>query len=233
LEDWASETKDARFETRKLRDMIDVLYDRQFAKSADLSMDVYHVYRNIPFSSQTNTLYFPELRYDITTIPSSTLGQEYRKTYGHYHALSTRGIPHAEVYEVLQGTAHVLLQKKDGEKIVDVRLVEGSLGDKVVVPPSYGHLLINAGTETLATGNLISRRCQQSNEFFRRMRGGAYYELAGHQLVRNPVYGKLPEGVIEGPSTRFPSDCELRNLLLRDPESFRFLIDPFFYPDTF
>ena len=136
MKEWTKEIADARCQTRKLGDMADVLYDRQFVKSANLSVGVYHVYRNIPFSSQTNMPPFSELRYDITTIPSFMLGQEYRKTYGHHHAIGASGLPHAEIYEVLQGMTHVLLQKIEEEKITDICLVEASLGDKVEIPPA-------------------------------------------------------------------------------------------------
>jgi len=219
-------------QTRRLGEMVDVLYDRGFAASADSSTSVYHVYRNIPFSPVAGEPSLQELRYDATVIPPLMLGQEFPKTFGHYHAAGPGGLPHAEIYEVLTGTAHLLLQKNDKDAVVDVALVEAGQGEKMLVPPGYGHLLINPTGETMVTGNLVSTKCVQDNELFRRMRGGAYYELKESRFVKNLNYGEVPELRIEAPCSRFGHEG-LRDLLVKDPDAFRFLVDPAKYFDAF
>jgi len=219
-------------QTRRLGEMVDMLYDRGFAASADPSTPVYHVYRNIPFNPVAGESSLQELRYDATVIPPLMLGQEFPKTFGHYHAAGPGGLPHAEIYEVLTGTAHLLLQKRDKDAVVEVALVEASEGEKMLVPPGYGHLLINPTDETMVTGNLASTECVQDNEFFRRMRGGAYYELKERRFVKNRNYREVPELRIEGSCIRFGHEG-LRDLLPKNPDAFRFLVDPAKYFDAF
>ncbi len=214
---------------RRLGEMREVLYDQDFAASANLSQPVYYVYRNLPFDRLSCDPSLLEVRYDVTLIPPGRLGQEYPKTYGHYHSLGPGGVTYAEIYEVLQGTLHLLLQKMEQDRIVDVRLIEGHFGDKVVVPPGYGHVLINPGEELLTTGNLISKRCLAEYESWRSKRGGAYYELKERGLVKNPSYGMVPEVRLESPRSRFLEKNRLTDILLKNPGSFRFLVDPLDY----
>ena len=219
-------------QTRRLGEMVDVLYDRGFAASASLFTPIYHVYRNIPLNPVAGESSLQELRYDATVIPPLMLGQEFPKTFGHYHTAGPTGLPHAEIYEVLTGTAHLLLQKRDKDAVVDVALVEANQGEKMLVPLGYGHLLINPTEKTMVTGNLVSTECVQDNEFFRRMRGGAYYELKERRFVKNRNYGEVPELRIEGSCRMFGHEG-LRDLLLKDPDAFRFLVDPAKHSDTF
>lgn len=213
-------------QVRTLGEMVEILYDQEFAKSADLSSAVYRVYRNIRLNNLGEIFSSLRLRYDVTVLSPLMLGAEYAKTYGHYHSEAHGGLSYAEVYEVLEGTAHVLLQRAVQSTIVDVVLVEGARGEKIVIPPGYGHVLINPGVEPLITGNLVSEICVARYEFWRRQRGGAYYELEGRRIVRNPCYGDLPDVRFASPSGGFPRELRLTDLLSRKPEDFRFLADP-------
>ncbi len=64
-------------------------------------------------------------------------------------ALSPARVPEAslhypELYEVLKGDANYLLQRAQNEERVDeVILVKATRGDKVIIPPNYGHVTIN------------------------------------------------------------------------------------------
>jgi glucose-6-phosphate isomerase len=218
-------------QVRRLEEMREVLYDQDFAKSADPSQPVYCVHRDIPFSRSRCDLSLAELRYDVTLIPPMRLGQEYPKTYGHYHSVGPGGLAYAEVYEVLQGTAHVLLQKIEREKVIDLYVVEGHPGDKLVVPPDHGHVLINPGEQLLATGNSVSRRCAADYEFWRRRKGGACYEVFERRFVKNPTYGDIPEVKMKTPHNSFSKEFRLTDLLLRNPSDFLFLIDPLAYAE--
>jgi hypothetical protein len=45
---------------------------------------------------------------------------------------------------VLEGDAHYLLQRAQNEERVDEAiLVKATRGDKVIIPPNYGHVTIN------------------------------------------------------------------------------------------
>lgn len=80
------------------------------------------------------------------------------------------GVGYPEVYEVLEGRAHFLLQKKTLDDIV---LVEAAKGDIVLIPPGYGHVTINpAQNETLTMANLVSTEFSSEYGFYDEMRGG-------------------------------------------------------------
>ena len=214
---------------RRLGEMREVLYDQGFAALADPALPVYQVYRDVPFSRPNPSLSLTELRYDVTLIPPMSLGAECPRTYGHYHSAGPGGVTYAEIYEVLQGTMHLLIQRTERDAVAEVRLIEGHPGDKVVVPPSHGHVLINPGDVLLATGNLISRRCGADYEIWRRRRGGAYYELKKSGFVKNPIYGNVAEMKPEPCRSRFPKNLRLTELLSRNRDDFRFLVDPLSY----
>ena len=92
------------------------------------------------------------IRYDITIIPPGMLGREYIKTAGHYHPLVPGGsVTYPELYEVLEGEALYLLQRQD---LGDVVAINASAGDKVLVPPNYGHITINGSNKKLKMATL-------------------------------------------------------------------------------
>jgi len=96
------------------------------------------------------------IRYDITVIPPANPGGEYVKTKGHYHPENAAGVVYPELYEVMGGRAHFLLQKKS---LDDIALIEAHKGDIVVIPPGYGHVTINPTLDQkLTMANLVSTR---------------------------------------------------------------------------
>ena len=75
-----------------------------------------------------------------------------------YHPENPSGTGYPELYEVIEGVAHVLLRKKTLEHIV---LVKAAKGDIVIIPPGYGHVTINPSQEeTLIMANLVSTACE-------------------------------------------------------------------------
>ena len=96
------------------------------------------------------------LRFDITVIPPQTLCGEYIKTKGHYHPADPYGNGYPEIYEVLEGEAHYLIQTADCS---DVVLIAAGAGDVVVVPSGYGHVTINPSKKlVLEMANIVSSR---------------------------------------------------------------------------
>ncbi len=76
------------------------------------------------------------IRFDITVIPPGAVGGEYVTAKGHYHPASPAGIGYPELYQVLAGEAHYLLQRKD---LRDIVVVIAKAGEFVLIPPGYGH----------------------------------------------------------------------------------------------
>jgi glucose-6-phosphate isomerase len=130
------------------------------------------------------------IRYDITVISPADLGGEYVKTKGHYHPENPAGFGYPELYEVVEGVTHFLLQKKTLDHIV---LIKATKGDIVLIPPGYGHVTINPSeVETLTMANLVSTAFESEYAFYEAMHGAAWYERVGNILVRNPHYPEVP-----------------------------------------
>ena len=90
---------------------------------------------------------------------------------------------------MLEGTGHYLLQTRNAD---DVVMIEASVGDKILIPPGYGHVTINPGHEDLAMANLVSSEFSSNYGPYGELRGAAYYEMEGGALVKNPRYPDAP-----------------------------------------
>lgn len=178
---------------RRLFDMKDVIYDRKWLSNAENS-ELYYMYRELSLSKKDAAAMKEHgLRYDITVIPPRMLGNEFVKTAGHYHPLvpGTR-ITFPEIYEVLGGEATYILQKPDNEGINDVILVKADAGDKVIIPPGYGHLTINTSNKVLKMANWVARDFESIYQPIKEKGGGAYFIL-DKGMVKNPRYEHVPE----------------------------------------
>ncbi|MFZ3167019.1 MAG: glucose-6-phosphate isomerase family protein [Candidatus Methanoperedens sp.] len=178
---------------RMLFDMKDVIYDRKWLSNAENS-ELYYMYRELSLSKKDAAAMKEHgLRYDITVIPPQMLGNEFVKTAGHYHPLVPgTQITYPEIYEVLGGEATYILQKPDNEGINDVILVKADAGDKVIIPPGYGHLTINASNKVLKMANWVARDFESIYQPIKEKGGGAYFIL-DKGMVKNPRYEHVPE----------------------------------------
>lgn len=142
---------------------------------------------------------------NITVWESGKVGGEYIKTYGHYHVGALD-----ETYWVVQGEGIALLQKMavvDGvpqaDTIEEFKAIRVKAGDSVYMPPGYGHLVANTGSEWLVTaddspvegaGDSASMPGHADYELVKKMRGFAYYVVdkgGVPTLVRNPLYKEV------------------------------------------
>lgn len=178
---------------RKLSDIKGLLYDSAWGKTAP-DMDLYYMYNDVALSEAHHQLMVEhKLRYDITIIPPSKLGTEPVKTAGHYHPLVEHtGITYSEIYEVLEGKAHFILQRGSPGHMADVIFIDAAAGDKVIIPPNYGHVMVNPGPDVLVLSDWVFRTFTSLYDTYVRCGGAAYFELAGGKLVPNEKYGDLP-----------------------------------------
>ncbi|MDP3565067.1 MAG: glucose-6-phosphate isomerase family protein [Methanoregula sp.] len=148
---------------------------------------VYYMYRDVARTSEDRRWLAAEhLRFDITVIPPRELCGEYNKTKGHYHPSDTAGTGYPEIYEVLAGEAHYLIQNKDCS---DVVMIAASAGDVVVVPPEYGHVTINPSrSAVLQMANIVSSRFSSNYHGYEAQNGAAYFEWIKEGFVKNPTY---------------------------------------------
>jgi len=173
-------------DVRTVDGMRAVLADPDCTASAPL----YFMYRNLARNKDDQIwLSGHDLRYDITVIPPCTLCGEYVKTKGHYHPDAPGGYGYPELYQVLAGSAHFLLQKKD---LSDIVVISADQGDVVPVPPGYGHVTINPSDKKLVMANLVSQAFLSEYTFYEKMHGAAYYEMEGENWVKNVNYPPVP-----------------------------------------
>jgi glucose-6-phosphate isomerase len=225
-------TKRVKPNIRMLSDMKDVIYDRIWLSAAD-NFELYYMYRDLSLSkNDAKVVKEHGLRYDITVIPPSILGCEFVKTAGHYHPLVPgTDVTFPEVYEVLSGEANYVMQKPDNNSITDVIMIKAKQGDKVIIPPGYGHLTINASNKVLKMANWVARDFESIYSPIKEKGGGAYFFLKD-RILRNLAYGNVPELRVLEPTnikeTGFVKNREMYGLV-RDINKLKFLTEPHKY----
>jgi glucose-6-phosphate isomerase, archaeal len=172
---------------RTMEEMRPVLAD----PSCTCSDTLYFMYRDVSRSdADWRWLHSHHLRYDLTVIPARDLCGEWVKTKGHYHPKNPAGVGYPEIYEVLEGEAHFLLQSRNLDDIV---MIHAASGDVVVIPPGYGHVTINPSRdETLAMANIVSTAFESEYGEYESHHGAAYFEMCSGKLVKNPRYPAVP-----------------------------------------
>lgn len=234
------EPEDCRPDIRRRTDMLDVLYDKNAAGIEEL----YYMYRGLCLVEDSKDIAEAGLRYDITAIRPGRLGGEFVKTAGHYHPRKPdAGVTWPEVYEVLSGRAHYLLQRMRAEQPdqIEVALSISALpGDKVLIPPGFGHITINAGDDFLVMSNWVAEGFSSIYEPIRQMKGGAFYGLednGGIKFVPNQNYSSIPPltvcPVVPVEQFMLSRDIQLYNIFKIYKEALRFLTSPEDYGAVF
>ncbi|NPV69622.1 MAG: glucose-6-phosphate isomerase [Firmicutes bacterium] len=217
---------------RRLQEIRDVLYNQTAAGPEDL----YFMYRGVVLPEHRSIAECHSIRYDITVIRPGAIGTEYIKTAGHYHAhVPGESVEYPEIYEVLSGRAHYLLQRP-GEQpgtVDDVVVVEAGPGDKVVMPPGYGHVTINPGPEPLVMCNLVEATFTSNYGPYRQARGAAFYEVENGDkgvFVPNEHYGYAPAPRLVDPADLpelgLRRGVPLYTCMITEPERLAFLVRP-------
>ena len=172
---------------RTIEEMRPVLAD----PSCTCNGPLYFMYRDLAKSdSDWRWLYAHNLRYDLTIIPPRDLCGEWVKTKGHYHPENPAGVGYPEIYEVLEGQAHYLLQSRD---LRDIVMISASAGEVVIIPPGYGHVSINPSPdETLVMANIVSTAFESEYGEYEALHGAAYFELCSGELRKNARYPNVP-----------------------------------------
>lgn len=207
--------------------------------ACDCSGPLYEMYRGLSRNDADREWFASHhIRYDVTRIPPRTICGEWIKTKGHYHPLAPDGLAYPEIYEVLEGAAYYLLQKRD---LTDIVLVRAEKGDLVLIPPGYGHVTINPTVETLTMANLVSSDFASEYLPYEQMKGGAYYIFSDGSMKKNPVYpADIPDlRILDATGTQLPEPLPDRSLydLVGEELRLRFLNYPRefedYYPDLY
>lgn len=154
------------------------------------------------------------LIYDLTFILPNLAGVEFIKTYGHYNDINKHNPSGMmEIIEVAYGGGVIILQKPkkidrdqsidvkideiyDFERLDEVHIIKVTKGDKLVIPPGYGYVVINTKSQLLAIGTLSAESRRPIADPWYQLHGAAYYLIrknAKQEIVRNPNYKELPK----------------------------------------
>jgi len=212
---------------RTLTEMKDVLYDKHLeTRDSDIA---YYVFRKVASVQDLPIFGRLGLRYDLTVLPPGNWGGEYPKTFGHLHEHTPTSV--SEVFEVVRGEAHFLIQNavKKGE----VEIIEAGEGGKLAIPRDCLHLIINPTDQILVTSNIVRDTAVPNYKYARRMRGAACYELQGRRFVNNVNYPEqyhVTFGNVNswkwGEETTLQSQQSIYDLLIEKPEFLSFLTKP-------
>ncbi len=220
-------------DVRRRVDMQEVLYDDQ-AEELD---QLYYMYRGVGRHDDLQKIKNAGLRYDVTVLRPGTISREFVKTAGHYHPFKEgTDLTWPEVYEVLHGRAHYLLQcavPDHPDRLKEVYLIAAKPGDKVLIPPGFGHITINPGEDFLVMSNWVAEGFASLYEPIRAMKGGAYFELDGDgapEFIANSNYTELPP-LKQGPVVPVEELSLLTGLpfysvFKKNNSAFRFLTHP-------
>jgi glucose-6-phosphate isomerase len=169
---------------------------------------------------------------DLTVINPGKVGSEFIKTVGHYHQnVPGLELAYPEVYEVVSGNIEYLLQTKpDKDGRVNVIWVIAEPGDKVVMPPGYGHVGCNVGDEVAVEVDLQLRDNPKFSDYslFKEKNGGALYRTK-EGLEENPNYMINSLRIVvpkEKPDFGITKDKTLYASFVENPQKFDFLIHP-------
>lgn len=204
--------------------------------------ELYYMYRGVARRSDKALFLRQRIRYDITVIRPGTVGSEYIKTVGHYHAEADgTGVQYPEVYEVISGKAHYLLQKPGAGHLTveDAVIVEALPGDKVLIPPGYGHVTVNPGDEPLVMSNLIEREFKSVYGPFSEAHGAAYHEVLEEDMpvfVENEHYAEVAEPRLleprDLPELGLLNRTPLYTAFVNKPEIFDYLVKPYLFSEA-
>lgn len=146
---------------------------------------------------------------NITIWESGRAGNEYIKTYGHYHVGDI-----SETYRFLSGEGVTVVQKRAtgpngapvDDEIEEVYIISVKTGDALYMPSGWGHLVVNTGDGFMVTiddspvnfdkVDPVSLPGHADYEAVKKMQGFCYYVVEKNgepTLVKNKRYKRIPE----------------------------------------
>ncbi len=146
---------------------------------------VYYMYRDIAREADREKIAAAGVQYDITVVLPGKMGDEFSKTIGHYHSFEDdTAVRYPEVYEILYGKVFFVIQSAspDLERLDRVYAVKMERGEKVLVPPGFGHVLVNPTDDIVVTANWQPRKNVSDYSSYEKHNGAAYYVVESERL---------------------------------------------------
>ncbi len=191
---------------RELDQMRKVILNDKLVYPKLFYTEYFHIYKD----EHAKVFKDNNIRHDITIMSGNLAGIEFMKTYGYYHEILEGNYSAPEIIEILHGSGIILLQKPkiisqdakniedmyDFGHITDFSIFKVKTGDVFVIPPHYGHIIINQRPTAMVFSSLISSRAKSIYKGIHDYKGGAYYIIkknAKQVFVQNPNYKYVPK----------------------------------------
>ncbi|MGL5722422.1 MAG: glucose-6-phosphate isomerase family protein [Brevinema sp.] len=172
---------------------------------------VYSIAMDVGCHKDRQILIDKNLLYGSVIYNQGRLGDEPIRSQGHVHAVSQScGMSTPELYEIWQGKAIIYMQENVTDDPGRCFAVIANPGDKVLVPPSWGHMTISADSEVpLVFGAWCVRDFGFDYKGVREHNGLAWFPVWKDDSIvwrRNPSYR---ESVLVEKSPRTYSEFSL------------------------
>lgn len=223
-----------RAEPYPLKQVRRVLYDSP-ARGPD---SLYWTFGDVTLQADKGVWAEHGVCHNLLLLPPGHVGPEYFKTWGHV-PVCVDGRECPEVYGVVHGRALFLLQQMMEEPaeaglavgLSDVRLVEAQPGQKVVVPATYGVVIINPASEHLVLSSLVTAEAWPDHYVYERMHGAAYYlterdaavTLEPNRHYREPLPEAREDAPLHAPEMGVTDEVPLYSAFVHEPGRFAWL----------
>jgi glucose-6-phosphate isomerase, archaeal len=175
------------------------------------------------------------LLYGIVAYAAGRLGDEPPRSQGHVHAVAPHsGWSPPELFEILEGRAIIYAQQSTEDDAGRCVAVVAEKGEKVVIPPSWAHCVINADpTRRMVFGAWCDRQYGFVYDAVRRHGGLAWFPVLtenGEIVWRaNPTYQQCNIDVHRArnyPELDLSVDQDIYQQFQNDPDSIMWVSDP-------
>ena len=177
-----------KMSVRKFSDLAPVTAD----KSLELSNEpAYNMYRNVLKVLDSEKISQNHIRFDLTVLPPAKLGDEFVKTFGHDHPKKEgTQIAYPELYFAIVGQIRFIIQNSEKNDVATVVVKEG---EAIIIPPNYGHVMVNESENVAVMADWISGEFESDYSHFENKRGAAYYFKTDKNFVKNKNYPDMNE----------------------------------------
>ena len=196
---------------------------------------VYTIAMDVGRNEDLEELHRRMLLFGIVMYASGRLGDEPVRSQGHVHAISPHsGWSAPELFEIWEGKAIIYAQANSGDDPGRCFAIEAGPGEKVVMPPTWSHYVVNADSAApLIFGAWCDRQYGFDYTEMRAHHGLAWFPrlVASGEITweANPNYSasQLQQRKARAyPELGLSPERAIYENLRRDPESIQWVSDP-------
>ncbi|EEZ4382261.1 glucose-6-phosphate isomerase [Escherichia whittamii] len=195
--------------------------------------DVYAIAMDVARMQDREELNKRMLLFGVVTYAAGRLGEEPVRSQGHIHRISQHsGWSPPELYEIWQGKAIIYMQEYVDDDPGRCFAVIAGPGEKVLVPPGWGHATISADPNTpLTFGAWCDREYGFEYEAVRAHKGLAWYPLLqGNNIIWQHNSSYIPGRLQVVTARNYPefgiTEAPVYQQFIDDPARFQFISRP-------